>query len=221
MIDKKTDGQKILAVNITPAMEPCTCKSRILRIYDPSGNEREEYPVGVPGWHFYLECQVGCPYVTWQHQDDCLTSRNPVPMIDLSAFPSPSRTHVGNGTYKGAFAFTLNKSPSDPYTVGDMMIAVRKIMSQKSCPVIKYAWYYEEKGRDANNDPIHPHIHGMYETESGYRIETKHFKRAWPIWDPASPMGAGFRGGYHRPVRSDEGYSNYIKKDGMMGESKQ
>lgn len=210
-----------MAVNITPAMELCTCKSRILRIYDPSGNEREEMPVGVPGWRFYIEERIGCPYVTWQHQDDCLTYKNPVPMIDLSTFPKPSRTHVGNGTYSGAFAFTLNKSPRDPYTVGDMMIAARKIMSQKSCPVIKYAWYYEEKGRDENNDPINPHIHGMYETESGGRIQTKHFKRAWPIWDPSKPLGSGFRGGYHRPVRSDEGYSNYIKKDGMMGESKQ
>lgn len=135
-------------------------------------------------------------------------------------FPKEARTHVGNGTYSGSFAFTLTKSPNDPYSVGDMMLAARKLMAQKSCPVTQYAWYYEEKGRDANNDPIHPHIHGIYQTETGGRIESKHFKRAWPLWDPLKPMGAGFRGGYHRPVRTDEGYSNYIKKDGMMGESK-
>lgn len=124
----------------------------------------------------------------------------------------------GNGAPRGAFAFTLTKSPKDPYTVGDMLTAVRKVMSQKSCPVIRYAWYYEEKGRDENGDPVHPHIHGMYETESQGRIEAKHWKRAWPIWDEKKPCGAGFRGGYHRPVRSDEGYETYIKKDGGMSE---
>lgn len=129
------------------------------------------------------------------------------------------KVRVGNGAPSGAFAFTLTKSDKDPLTVGDMLTAVRKIMRQKSCPVVKYAWYYEEKGRDENGDPIHPHIHGMYETESGGRIESKHWKRAWDIWDPSKPMGKGFRGGYHRPVKSDEAYSDYIKKDGGMSES--
>lgn len=130
-----------------------------------------------------------------------------------------SPVHVGNGTPSGAFAFTLTKSPRDPYTVGDMLTAVRKICTQKSCPVKRYAWYYEDKGRDENGDPIHPHIHGMYETESGGRIETKHFKRAWPLWDPEKLQGMGFKGGYHGAVKSDEAYSDYIKKDGGMSES--
>jgi len=129
------------------------------------------------------------------------------------------KPHQGNGAPSGAFAFTLTKSPNDPLSVGDMLTAVRKVMAQKSCPVIKYAWYYEEKGRDDNGDAIHPHIHGMYETESGGKIEKKHWKRAWSIWDPEKPQGAGFRGGYHRPVRADEAYTNYIKKDGGMSES--
>jgi hypothetical protein len=126
--------------------------------------------------------------------------------------------HSGNGVYRGAFAFTLTKSPKDPLTVGDMLIAVRKVMKQKSCLVTKYAWYYEDKGRDENGDAINPHIHGMYETSTGGRIERKHWKRAWDIWDESKPMGAGFRGGYHRPVKHDEAYDNYIKKDGGMSE---
>lgn len=122
----------------------------------------------------------------------------------------------GNGAPKGRFAFTLTKSPTDPFTIEDMLNAVRKIMKQKSCPVAEYAWYYEDKGKDDNGIPIHPHIHGMYETHTQGRIESKHFKRAWSIWgenDPSKRMGQGFRGGYHRPVRSDEAYNNYIKKD--------
>lgn len=126
---------------------------------------------------------------------------------------------VGNGRYNGAWAFTLTMSPKDQLTVGEMLVAVRKVMTQKSCPVEKYVWYYEDKGRDDNGDPIHPHIHGMYETTTGGRIERKHWTRAWKIWDETKPVGAGFRGGYHRPVRSGEGYASYIKKDGGMCES--
>lgn len=129
------------------------------------------------------------------------------------------KTRKGNGVPSGAFAFTLTKSPKDPYSVGDMLTAVRKVMKQKSITVTRYAWYYEEKGRDVNGDPIHPHIHGMYETATSGRIEKRHFKRAWPLWNEEAPIGAGFKGGYHRPVRSEESYSDYIKKDGGMGES--
>lgn len=143
-------------------------------------------------------------------------------MLEHAKSVARSHTHVGNGKPSGAFAFTLIKSPKDPLTVADMLKAVRKIMSQQSCPVKRYAWYYEDKGREENGDPIHPHIHGMYETVSGGRIEQKHFKRAWSIWSerPEDKIGDGFRGGYHRPVRSDEAYSDYIKKDGGMCESK-
>lgn len=128
------------------------------------------------------------------------------------------KSRQGNGTYQGAWAFTLTMSPKDGLSVGDMVTAVRKLMRQKSCPVVRYAWHYEDKGRDANGDPIHPHIHGMYETTTGGRIEAKHFKRAWSIWDEKKLMGAGFRGGYHRPVRSEERYDDYMKKDGRMSE---
>lgn len=123
------------------------------------------------------------------------------------------KKHSGNGAPSGAFAFTLTKSPTDDLTEADMVAAVRKIMCQKSCPVKRYAWYLEYK-----EDGKHPHIHGMYETDKGGVIEKKHFSRAWKIWDPSKPLGAGFRGGYHRPVRSEEGYSDYIKKDGGLSE---
>lgn len=130
---------------------------------------------------------------------------------------SYKKKHTGNGVYQGAFAFTLTKAPTDKQNTHDMINAVEKIMSQKSCPVEQYSWYLEYKGLDDEGLPTHPHIHGMYETASGGRIESKHFKRAWPIWDEKHKLGAGHRGGYHRPVRQDEGYSNYIKKDGGIG----
>lgn len=122
-------------------------------------------------------------------------------------------SHEGNGKHCGAWAFTLNASPSDGLTEFDMIRAARKIMSQRSNPVKKYAWYLEY-GKNGN-----PHIHGMYETNSGGRIEAKHFMRAWPIWDEKTRLGAGHRGGYHKEVISEAHYSYYIKKDAGKSES--
>ena len=125
--------------------------------------------------------------------------------------PFKDSSHKGNGKYKGPFAFTLTKSPKDNLTVADMLLAARKIMKQKSCLIARYAWYYEDIGRDDNGDAIHPHIHGMYETYTQGRIEAKHWARYWPIWNEKTPIGAGFRGGYHREVFAEESYDKYIK----------
>lgn len=125
------------------------------------------------------------------------------------------RERKGNGKPQGAFAFTLTMSPADNLTAADLVLAVRKIMSQKSMPVKRYAWAYEDKG-----DGKHPHIHGMYETETGQRIHTKFWKRAWKIWDETKPMGQGHRGGYHRPVLDEDSYKDYIGKDGGLSENK-
>lgn len=121
-----------------------------------------------------------------------------------------------NGKYNGPFAFTLTMSPTDNLTVDDMTLACRKIMDQKSQPVKKFAWYLEYKDEETK---LHPHIHGMYETENGRRIEKKHWVRQWQIWDESQPLGSGFRGGYHRPVRKDEAYSKYISKQRGLGDN--
>ena len=169
---------------------------------------RKHYPT--------CECSLRCARA-W-HTKDYLA--NMAQVAETHKACPKKTTHKGNGVYQGAFAFTLTKSPKDSQSVGDMLAAVKKIMGQKSCKVKKYAWYYEDKGQDEWGAPEHPHIHGMYETETGGKIETKHWKRAWPLWDPAIAMGSGFKGGYHRQIRSDEKYSNYIKKDGgMCGQS--
>lgn len=123
----------------------------------------------------------------------------------------------GNGMYQGAFAFTLTASPTDGKTEEDMVRAVRKVMHQKSCPVKRYAWYLEYGDVEQKK---HPHIHGMYETTTSGVIERKYWKRAWDLWDPTKPLGSGFRGGYHRPVRDDERYEQYIAKQKIRGESR-
>lgn len=126
------------------------------------------------------------------------------------------KLHEGNGRPIGAFAFTLTYSPDDGLTEADLIVAVRKVMNQRSCPVKRYAWYLEYGDPETKR---HPHIHGLYETETGGVIENKYWKRAWDIWNPKMKIGKGHRGGYHRPVRDDEDYSNYIKKQKILGES--
>jgi len=137
----------------------------------------------------------------------------------LERMPKRNTTHEGNGTYKGPFAFTITMSPTWGKTVLEMVNAANKVMSQQSNKVKRFAWYYEDKGRDEGGNPIHPHIHGMYETETGGRIEAKHWKRAWSYWDERNKVGKGFVGGYHRPIHHGEEYSAYIKKDGGMSAS--
>lgn len=119
-----------------------------------------------------------------------------------------------NGAHCGQWAFTLTKSPNDGLTEQDLLKAVKKLMAQQSCPIKKYAWYLEHK------DGTHHHIHGVYETESGGRIEAKHWKRAWPIWNEKQRLGDGFRGGYHKPVMDNNEYLKYISKDNGVSDSK-
>lgn len=119
----------------------------------------------------------------------------------------PNKTHKGNGTHKGIWAGTLTVSPKDDLNKEDMIVAIKKIMRQKSCPVKEYVWYLE------NTTAGLPHVHFMYRTETGGRIERKHFKRLWHIWDEDTKCGAGHRGGYHRPCHSETEYLAYVKKD--------
>lgn len=115
-------------------------------------------------------------------------------------------SHKGNGAPKGLFAGTLTMSPEWGKTEEDMVSAIQKIFVQKTCPVQKYAWYLEE------TDNGTPHIHFIYETDTGGRIHQKVFKRYWE-WDESVKCGKGHKGGYHRPVQSEIAYQEYIAKD--------
>lgn len=193
-------------------------------VIDHSGNVAIRYGKANPTYglthdgQYCFMCCPGCkkaetesdplqPFGMWQSQVGKLMNQHFAECHDVLK----TNSHVGNGAPTGPFAFTLTKSPADNLTEEDMIKSVKKLMKQKSCPVVKYAWYLEY-GDEATKQ--HPHIHGMYETDTGGRIESKHFKRAWPIWDPKIKMGKGHRGGYHRPVRAEEAYTDYIKDYG-------
>lgn len=118
-----------------------------------------------------------------------------------------AKHHTGNGKPKGIFAGTLTMSPTDPYNEKDMIVAVRKLMRQKTNSVKRYAWYLEY------TDNGTPHIHFIYETESGGQIIEQTFKRSWPIWDSKIQCGRGHRGGYHKHCAEEEAYLKYIGKE--------
>lgn len=61
-----------------------------------------------------------------------------------------------------------------------------------------------------------PHIHGVYHTPSGRALSTKTIKYHWPLWNPSIPMGDGFQGGYHAPVRHGQSYEDYMSKEGVV-----
>lgn len=115
-------------------------------------------------------------------------------------------THKGNGAPKGLFAGTLTMAPEWGKTEDDMVTAINKIFEQKTCPVKNYAWYVEQTENGT------PHIHFIYETDTGGRIHQKVFKRYWE-WDESVKYGKGHKGGYHKPVKSEIAYQEYIAKD--------
>lgn len=116
--------------------------------------------------------------------------------------------HKGNGKPKGIWAGTLTKSTSDEdVSEEDMINAMKKIFTQKTCPVKRYIWYLEYTAKNV------PHIHFIYECESGGRIHQKVFKRYWKIWDESVKVGKGHRGGYHKLCESELAYKEYISKD--------
>lgn len=200
------------AYNWEGRMTPCgidcsgSCSTTLCWQHCPHGIAFQTSMTAVEGSPAYKNQQYRKIMVEWlKHGSEC----HGLPASNLK------KSHEGNGAYQGAFAFTLTKSPEDNLTEFDMIKSVRKIMSQKSCPVKRYAWYLEYGD---NEEKTHPHIHGLYETESQGRIEAKHWKRAWPIWDEKTKLGRGHRGGYHRPIRSEEGYADYIKKDAGKNE---
>ena len=122
--------------------------------------------------------------------------------------PKYKNNRGANGRPKGVFAGTLTMSDTDEFTQTDMITSIKKVMNYKQSNVKKYAWYLEftEKGL--------PHIHFIYETETGGRIKAQLFSRAWPIWNENKPVGVGHRGGYHKNVADVDAYRAYIKKDG-------
>lgn len=66
-----------------------------------------------------------------------------------------------------------------------------------------------------------PHVHGVYKTPSGRRIEAKYFNRYWDLWtEPTENKKGnnyhGHKGGYHCKARHSESYKAYMEKEGVV-----
>lgn len=119
----------------------------------------------------------------------------------------------GRPHHKGLHAGTLTQPPGAETTEDDMVIAMKKIFSQRTCPVKRYAWYVEYTQNAT------PHIHFIYEAESGGRIHAKVFMRYWKLWNESKRLGAGFQGGFHKEVKSETAYTEYIAKESVRFEN--
>jgi len=127
----------------------------------------------------------------------------------VSYTPAPKgKHHTGNGAPKGKFAGTLTMGHDTPESEETMVVAIKKIFNQQTCIVKECKWYVELTKAGL------PHVHFMYETVSGGRIHAKIFIRYWKLWNEGIRHGNGFQGGYHKPIRSDVAYDEYIAKDG-------
>ena len=113
-----------------------------------------------------------------------------------------------------AYAFTLTMPPD--YEPKKPIEEVARLICEHGMTSKPYAkaiqWAYVVEHTEAGT----PHVHGMYKTESGRRIEQKYFKRYWPLWDEKIKLGHGHKGGYHQKARHTESYDAYIQKEGVV-----
>lgn len=185
------------------------------KIYAP-GIEMEAYPHISNNPNFCDECKR-INYMVLTNYDDRYESAEFKHWWDLFLRHDPQThitqqksVHKGNGVHQGLWAGTLTMSPTDPYNEEDMIGAIKKIFAQQTVPVKNWAWYREYTKNGT------PHIHFVYETDTGGRIHKKIFQRYWKLWDePRNQTGrGGFPGGYHSPAKSETAYLEYISKDG-------
>jgi len=190
-------------------------------------NLRQEYMASIRSWytpdlfdyysHDSVLCEACLKYEDWMRELGKSHHLTPAEFEKLYANAKKQlqkdcpklrkdTSHKGNGTHNGLFAGTLTMSPEWGKTEEDIITAMNKILVQKTCPVEKYAWYLEQTENGT------PHIHFIYETESGGRIHQKVFKRYWE-WDESIKCGKGHKGGYHSAVKSEIAYQEYIAKD--------
>lgn len=117
-----------------------------------------------------------------------------------------------------AYAFTLTMPPD--YESKKPIEEVARLIVENGLTSKPYEkpiqWAYVVEHTEAGT----PHVHGMYKTESGRRIEQKYFKRYWPLWDEKVKLGHGHKGGYHQKARHEESYDAYIQKEGCVFRNK-
>lgn len=154
--------------------------------------------------------------------DDCYLQWNNVIADYVSHFcelhqesivPTPSKRKADVNT---EYAFTLTMppdyQPKKPIEEAAKLILEHGLVSKTKEKAIEWAFVKEFTKAGT------PHIHGVYRTPSGRRIERKYFERYWPLWDEKHPFpgNQGFPGGYHAVARHSESYKAYMEKEGVI-----
>lgn len=152
--------------------------------------------------------------------DDCYLQWNNVIADYVSHFcelhqeivvPTPSKRKADVNT---EYAFTLTMppdyQPKKPIEEAAKFILEHGLVSKTKEKAIEWAFVKE------HTDAGTPHIHGVYRTPSGRRIESKYFNRYWPLWDEKVKLGYGHKGGYHAVARHSESYKAYMEKEGVV-----
>lgn len=152
--------------------------------------------------------------------EDCYLQWNPIINDYISTYceihqeiviPTPSKRKADVNT---EYAFTLTMPPDympkKPIEEAAKLILEHGLVSktkEKPCE-----WAFVKEHTEAGT----PHIHGVYRTPSGRRIECKYFARYWPLWDEKIKLGHGHKGGYHAVARHSESYKAYMEKEGVV-----
>ena len=112
------------------------------------------------------------------------------------------------------YAFTLTMppdyQPKKPIEEVAKLILEHGLVSKTKEKACEWAFVME------HTEAGTPHIHGVYKTPSGRRIEGKYFARYWPLWDEKIKLGHGHKGGYHARARHLESYKAYMQKEGVV-----
>jgi len=135
-------------------------------------------------------------------------------IVDKHALHPDNNKHPRSAESGTEYAFTLTMPPDHQPAIPLPEVA-KKILeygltNKPYEKATKWAYVLEhtEKGT--------PHIHGVYQTESGRRLSSKYFKRYWPLWDEKVILGHGHKGGYHQKARHTESYAAYLEKEGAV-----
>lgn len=166
------------------------------RLFEQTGRQHGKHDFPPPEWIEHKEC----PHCE-------LTKR-------MLTWAVNGKTDLRKVDPETEYAFTLTMppdyTPKKPIEEVARLILTNGLTSKPYERPIK--WAYVKEHTEAGT----PHIHGVYKTSSGRRIEQKYFKRYWDLWDEKIKLGHGHKGGYHQKARNNECYAAYMEKEGEV-----
>lgn len=147
----------------------------------------------------------------WKNHDGCYHCELTKNLLTFNVGKDSRKADVNT-----EYAFTLTMPPDylpkKPIEEAARLILEHGLVSKTKEKAIEWAFVKEHTQAGT------PHIHGVYRTPSGRRIEKKYFKRYWDLWDEDNkfPGNPGFKGGYHAKARHTESYKAYMEKEGVV-----